>query len=163
MNKTGSERGASLWTARGSTPLFPSSRVRRANSPLPRQATQRLASARRTRRLRPPLLRKAQAGSSPRSEKPRGTHTPPGFGWQPAFGLPLNHAPRRLDPRRRLAQRRQGSHCGAALAYRRLRGGECHLPLQRGRSISRADRGLQGRDPVARRPRIWSQRRGLNP
>ena len=88
----GSERGASLWTARGLTPLFPSPRVRRAKSPLPRKATQRLSSARRIPRFRPLLLRKAKAESSLRSPKPRGTHAPLSLGRLPAFGLTFNHA-----------------------------------------------------------------------
>ena len=88
----GAKRGASLWTARGLTPLFPSPRVRRAKSPLACKAKQRISSARRIARFRPSLLRKAKAESSLRSPKPRGTHAPLGFGRLPAFGLPLNHA-----------------------------------------------------------------------
>jgi len=46
---------------------FSPPRVRRANSPLPRKRTQRLASARRIPRFRPALLRKAKAASSRRT------------------------------------------------------------------------------------------------
>jgi len=36
----------------------------------------------------------SQSGASGRTPKPRGTHAPLGFGRQPPFGLPFNHARR---------------------------------------------------------------------